>query len=135
MITTLHQPLFLYTIINFTLAKSVGTSLSLHIVWSNSTNRWWHTGQTLKTSIGKAMGPDELPIEVFKVCPVCQQLLVELLQAIWSDEDVPTDFAKEAKIIMLYKNKGSSDDLSKYRSGTAQPRTATKHSLSACKLD
>ena len=67
-----------------------------------------------KMSNGKATGPDKLPIEVFKVCPVCQQLLVELLQTIWSDEDVPTDFAK-AKFIMLYKNKGSSDDPSKYR--------------------
>ena len=67
-----------------------------------------------RMSDGKATGPDKLPIEIFKVCPVCQQLLVELIQAIWSDEVVPTDFAK-AKFIMLFKNKGSSDDPSKYR--------------------
>ena len=67
-----------------------------------------------RMSNGKATGPDELPIEIFKVCPVCQQLLIELLQSIWRDEVVPTDFAK-AKFVMLYKNKGSSDDPSKYR--------------------
>ena len=55
-----------------------------------------------------------MTIEIFKVCPVCQQLLIELLQTIWRDETVPTDFAK-AKFVMVFKNKGSADDPSKYR--------------------
>ena len=53
-----------------------------------------------KMSNDKATGPDELSIEIFKVCPVCKQLLIELLQAIWRDETVPIDFAK-AKFIMV----------------------------------
>ena len=62
----------------------------------------------------KATGIDRIPIEVFKQCPICKQLLVELLQLIWLTEEIPTDFA-QAKFKMLYKNKGSKDDPTKYR--------------------
>ena len=51
-----------------------------------------------KMSNGKATGPDDLPIEVFKVSPTCQELLIQLLQTIWRDEIVPTYFA-QAKFI------------------------------------
>ena len=66
-----------------------------------------------KMSNDKATGPDELPIEVFKVSPTCKELLIQLLQTIWRDENVRSDFAR-AKFIMVYKDKGSADDPSKY---------------------
>ena len=62
----------------------------------------------------KRLGPDGIPIELFKVCPQCYALLSNLLQSIWLDEDVPTAFG-QAKFIMLFKGKGSDDDPSKYR--------------------
>jgi len=62
----------------------------------------------------KATGPDGIPIEVFHNSAVCKQTLVTLIQKIWNDEDVPTEFS-EAKFIMVYKNKGEPDDPSKYR--------------------
>ena len=62
----------------------------------------------------KATGLDNIPIEVFKFCPASKQLLIELLQLIWLTEEVPIDFA-QAKFKMLYKNKGSKDDPTKYR--------------------
>ena len=40
--------------------------------------------------------------------------MVDLLQKVWRDEDVPESFAK-AVFVMLYKQKGSSDDPTKYR--------------------
>ena len=67
-----------------------------------------------KLSSGKACGPDGIPGEVFKNVPICKKTLVELLQRIWVDEDVPVDFAK-AVFVMLFKNKGSHNDPSKYR--------------------
>ena len=67
-----------------------------------------------KLSSGKACGPDGIPGEVFKRVPICKKALVELLQRIWVDEEVPEEFAK-AVFVMLYKNKGSPNDPSKYR--------------------
>ena len=67
-----------------------------------------------KLSTGKACGLDGIPGEVYKYVPLCNELLVKLLQRIWIDEEVPVEFAK-AVFIMLYKNKGSSNDPSKYR--------------------
>ena len=63
---------------------------------------------------GKATGPDGIPIEVFKSSDVCKSLLVKLLQRMWDEEVVPRGFG-EAKFVMLFKNKGSADDPSKYR--------------------
>ena len=63
---------------------------------------------------GKVTGPDEIPIEVFKHSKVCQALLVALIKKIWLEEIVPADFG-EAKFVMIFKNKGSHDDPSKYR--------------------
>ena len=67
-----------------------------------------------KMNSNKATGPDQIPAEVFKACPVCRSLLVQLLQKIWCDEAVPADFV-QAKFVMIYKQKGSSDDPSKCR--------------------
>ena len=33
-----------------------------------------------RMSNGKATGPDGIPIEVYKACPVCKELLITLLQ-------------------------------------------------------
>ena len=67
-----------------------------------------------KLGSGKACGPDGIPGEVFKSVPACKSALVHLLQRIWADEDVPEDFAK-AVFVMLFKNKGSPNDPTKYR--------------------
>ena len=67
-----------------------------------------------KMKANKACGPDEIPVEVFKHCPKWMDLLASLIVKIWHYEDVPTDFA-QATFVMLYKNKGSSDDPTKYR--------------------
>ena len=67
-----------------------------------------------KLSSGKACGPDAIPGEVYKSVPICKQVLVKLLQCIWAEEVVPEKFAK-AVFVMLYKNKGSPNDPTKYR--------------------
>ena len=67
-----------------------------------------------KMSSNKACGPDHIPVEIFKRSPKCNELLIKLIQKIWQSEQVPTTFA-EATFTMIYKNKGSSDDPTKYR--------------------
>ena len=67
-----------------------------------------------KMKQNKATGPDGIPITVFQQCPICKKLLIKLLQQIWDEETVPTDFG-EAKFVMLFKSKGSADDPTKYR--------------------
>ena len=47
-------------------------------------------------------------------CPVCMNILIKLIHKIWSSEDVPEKFAR-ATFVMLFKDKGSSDDPTKYR--------------------
>ena len=63
---------------------------------------------------GKARGPDDIPVEVYQGSDVCKMLLIQLLQKIWDTEEVPVEFA-HASFKMLFKNKGSKDDPSKYR--------------------
>ena len=63
---------------------------------------------------GKAQGMDNIPASVYRNSKVCNKLLVQLLQKIWATEEVPEDFAK-AQFVMIYKNKGSHNDPSKYR--------------------
>ena len=67
-----------------------------------------------KMKPNKACGPDGIPIEVFQNCPVCMQILILLIKKIWSTEEVPADFV-QATFVMLFKNKGSKDDPTKYR--------------------
>ena len=62
----------------------------------------------------KACGPDQIPADLYKRSSTCRRLLKLLLQKIWRDEEVPVQFA-QATFVMLYKNKGSKDDPSKYR--------------------
>ena len=62
----------------------------------------------------KASGPDDIPIEVFKSCPQLADELFNFIQFVWDNEVLPTNMAI-AKFVMLYKNKGSTNDPSKYR--------------------
>ena len=63
---------------------------------------------------GKARGPDNIPVIVYQASNVCRGLLIQLLQKMWDTEQIPEDFA-HASFRMLFKNKGSKDDPSKYR--------------------
>ena len=62
----------------------------------------------------KACGPDGIPVELHEHSKPCAGMLRHLLQKMWLEEDVSQDFAK-ATFVMLFKNKGSSNDPSKYR--------------------
>ena len=59
-------------------------------------------------------GSDVTPIVVFKHCPVCKTLHVELIQHIWDEEVVPAGFG-EIKFVTIYKNKDDADDPSKHQ--------------------
>ena len=65
---------------------------------------------------GKATGPDDVPIEVFKNCPKVKNSLFNLLSYIWRNESPPENLLT-GKFVMLWKgaNKGPSDDPSTYR--------------------
>ena len=63
---------------------------------------------------GKARGPDNIPVSVYKTSTVCRDLLVSLLQRIWDSEEVSEKFAR-ATFVMFYKHKGSKNDPTKYR--------------------
>ena len=58
-----------------------------------------------KMQKGKACGPDNIPVIVFKQSPICRDILVALLQKIWDTEVVPPKFAR-ATFVMLFKQKG-----------------------------
>ena len=62
----------------------------------------------------KTSGPDGIPIEVFKFSEVARDELFAFLQQVWEDEKLPQNFP-QAKFVMLFKNKGSHKDPSKYR--------------------
>ena len=62
----------------------------------------------------KAAGPDGIPIEAFKFSEVAKDELFAFLQQVWEDEKLPQNLP-QAKFVMLFKNKGSHKDPSKYR--------------------
>ena len=62
----------------------------------------------------KATGPDVIPIEVFKKCPQLADELYSFMVYVWDNEILPTHMVL-AKFVMLYKNKRSTNDPSKYR--------------------
>ena len=64
--------------------------------------------------LGKTIGPDGIPSEVYKFCPVIKNELFYLLSFIWDEEVVPPSLVM-ANFRMLYKHKGSRDDPSRYR--------------------
>ena len=80
---------------------------------SDLTDREILTGLS-KMPNNKACGIDGIPVEVFKYSPLCKQLLIVLIKQIWRTEEIPEQFAK-AVFVMLYKNKGSSNNPAKYR--------------------
>ena len=59
-------------------------------------------------------GPDTIPGEVFQNCESTARDLYDLLKLIWTREYVPPALVRDS-FIMLYKNKGSVNDPSKYR--------------------
>jgi exonuclease III/uncharacterized C2H2 Zn-finger protein len=62
----------------------------------------------------KACGKDGIPAEVYQRSPKAKAMLFALVKRVWREEDVPAEMV-EGQFIMLFKNKGSSDDMSKYR--------------------
>ena len=63
---------------------------------------------------GKATGPDNIPSEVWQNSTVAQEALFEFLKEVWRKERVPAELALGI-FVMIYKNKGSQNDCSKYR--------------------
>ena len=66
----------------------------------------------LKT--GKACGPDNIPGEVYKQCDAASLALFKIMYKMWQLEYVPSELVRAAFVI-LYKEKDSVDDPSKYR--------------------
>ena len=67
-----------------------------------------------KMKNNKVVGPDGIPAEVFKYSPATKEVMFHIINRIWDDERLPPGFAS-ANFVMLYKNKGSPNDPSKYR--------------------
>ena len=58
----------------------------------------------------RATGPDGIPSETIKYCPVVKDTLFEIVREIWSEEVLSDGFAIAKFTMMLYKNKGSPND-------------------------
>ena len=71
-----------------------------------------HAVDSMKKS--KATGPDEIPAEVWQNSTVAREQLFKFLQQVWNKEVVPENLAA-CIFVMMFKNKGSPDDCSKYR--------------------
>ena len=65
-------------------------------------------------SVCKATGFDRVPAEVYKLVPFARDRLFDLVRRIWREEAVPADLP-QGEFVTIFKNKGSSDDMSKYR--------------------
>ena len=63
---------------------------------------------------GKANGADGIPAEVWANSSEAKEVLYTFLQKIWQKEEIPENLAV-CIFIMIYKNKGSKDDYTKYR--------------------
>ncbi len=55
-----------------------------------------------------------IPAEVYQASRKARVRLNEIVNRSWREEDIPEEMV-EGLFIMLYKNKGSPDDMSKYR--------------------
>jgi len=62
----------------------------------------------------KTCGADGIPAEVYQLSPKARAQLYAIVKRIWREEDVPPEMV-EGLFVMLYKNKGSKEDMSKYR--------------------
>ena len=62
----------------------------------------------------KVVVPCGVPIEAYKYCPRLSDKLFDIINQMWESETVPANFLM-TKFTMLFKNKGSRDDPTKYR--------------------
>jgi hypothetical protein len=62
----------------------------------------------------KAPGRDGIPVEIYQNSPVCREKLFELADQMWRYELAPPEMVQGA-FVCIFKNKGSSEDLTKYR--------------------
>ena len=67
-----------------------------------------------KLKKNKTCGPDNIPGEVYYNCESAARELYNLLHLIWEREYVPPELVR-ASFIMIFKNKGSQNDPTKYR--------------------
>ena len=78
------------------------------------------TNKKLKTVIKKfkkkkAAGPDEVPMEIFKEMNDRNlEAVLDILNQWWNLEEIPEDQLK-ARVVLIFKNKGSSNEISNYR--------------------
>jgi exonuclease III len=62
----------------------------------------------------KSCGPDEIPTELYKCSAESKALLFALIKKIWVREDTPAAMV-QGLFVHIFKNKGSQDDMTKYR--------------------
>ena len=62
----------------------------------------------------KACGPDDVPVEVWRQTDSARAALFTLIRKIIREEIVPDEMPL-GELVMIFKNKGSSDDVTKYR--------------------
>jgi exonuclease III len=62
----------------------------------------------------KAVGPDGVPTELYRGSPVSKDRLFKLVRRICEEEDAPAAMI-EGLFVTIFKNKGSQDDMTKYR--------------------
>ena len=70
--------------------------------------------QALGSRKKKAAGEDSIPREVLQSSPEVKADLFNIIRMIWREERVPARMA-EGVAIMIFKNKGASNDTSQYR--------------------
>ena len=68
-----------------------------------------------KIKAGKAPGPDGVVGELFQnLDPQSEEILLDIYNKIWIEGDVPRSWV-EARVVTIFKNKGSDSDPSSYR--------------------
>ena len=63
---------------------------------------------------GKAPSHDGAYVDIYKSRPTCRSELFSLIRQIWKEESVPKDMVR-GTFVMVFKQKGSANDYSKYR--------------------
>ena len=66
-----------------------------------------------RMSNNKVAGPDGIPFEAIKYCPMVSETLFQITNTMWELETIPDGFVK-ANFVMFFK-KGSADDPANYR--------------------
>ena len=63
----------------------------------------------------KAPGPDEIPMEIFlEMNDIQLEKVLDILNKWWENEEFPEEHLK-ARIVLIFKNKGSSSNIDNYR--------------------